>query len=120
MVTGDVGGSNAADDLGDGVLEERDTVRRPAIADSKLGLGFGCLIRLREIDGNGLLVLLQNVDAEQKILLEQRQEMAALVDADQSQKWIERNRRERIGGHAVCLAGIAGDGDDAHAGGELA
>ena len=41
--------------------------------------------QLREVDGKGLLVFLQNVDAEEAILFEKRQEMAALVNADKNE-----------------------------------
>ena len=68
MIAGDVGGYDAANDLGDGVFEEGDPGWRPAIANAEIGFGFGSLLGLREIDGEGLLVLLQNVDAEEPVL----------------------------------------------------
>lgn len=120
MVAGDVGGYDAADDLGEGVFEEGEAGLRPAKANAELGFGLRCLIRLREVDGNGLLVFLQDVHAEEAILFEKRQEMAALVDANENQKGIKGDGCEGVGGHAVGLSGSARGGDDGDAGGELA
>lgn len=119
MVAGDVGGHDAADDLGEGVFEEGDAGWRPAKANVELCFGVRCLIRLREVDGKGLLVFLQNVDAEGAVLFEKRKEMAALVDADKNEERVEGDGCEGIGGHAVGLAGSARGGDDGDAGGEL-
>ena len=120
MVAGDVGGHDAADDLGEGVFEEGDAGWRPAKANVELGFGLRCLFRLREVDGKGLLVFLQDVHAEEAILFEKRQEMAALVNADKNQERVEGDGSEGISGHAIGLAGSARGGDDGDAGGELA
>ena len=48
-------------------------------------------------------MLLQNVDAEKAVLFEKRQEMAALVHANESQEWVERDGSEGVGGHAIGL-----------------
>ncbi len=104
MVAGDVGGCNAADDLGDGVFEERDAGGRPTITDAERSFGLGGLLGLREVDGKGLLMLLQNVDAEETVLFEKREEMAALVYADESEEWVEGDGSEGVGGHAIGLA----------------
>ncbi len=93
VVAGDVGGYDAADDLGEGVFEEGDAGWRPAKANVELCFGLRCLISLREVDGKGLLVFLQDVDAEEAVLFEKRQEMAALVDANKNE---ERDRGRRM------------------------
>src|SRR5271163_2358048 len=46
--------------------------------------------------------------------------MAALVHANESQERVERNRGERVGGHAIDLASSASGTDDGYPGGELA
>jgi len=120
VVAGDVRGYDAADDLGEGVFEERDAGLRPAKVNVELCFGLRCLISLREVDGKGLLVFLQNVDAEGAVLFEKRQEMAALVNADKNQERVEGDGSEGIGGHAIGLAGSASDGDDGDASCELA
>ena len=120
VVAGDVGGYDAADDLGEGVFEEGDAGVRPAKANVERCFGFRCLISLREVDGKGLLVFLQDVDAEGAVLFEKRQEMAALVNADKNEERVEGDGCEGIGGHAVGLAGSARGGDDGDAGCELA
>lgn len=120
MVAGDVRGYDAADDLGEGVFEERDAGLRPAKANVELCFGFRCLISLREVDGKGLLVFLQDVDAEGAVLFEKRQEMAALVDADKNEERVEGDGCEGIGGHAVGLAGSARGSDNGDTGGKLA
>ena len=68
VVASNVRGYDAANDLGDGVFEEGDPGWRPAIANAETDFGFGSLLGLREIDGEGLLVLLQNVNAEEPVL----------------------------------------------------
>ena len=124
VVAGKVRSHDAADDLGDGVFEERDAGFGPAIADVERGFGFQRLVGLGEIDGDGLLMLFQDVDAEEAVLLEKRQEMAALVHADKSEEGIERDRCERVCGHTVGLRGrligVPRDSDNSDAGGELA
>ena len=94
MVASDVGGFDATDDLGEGVFEERYAGLRPTKANIELCFGLRCLISLREVDGKGLLVFLQDVHAEEAILFEKREEMAALVDADKNEERIERDRSE--------------------------
>jgi len=69
---------------------------------------------------DSLLVILQDVDAEKAVLFEERQEMAALVDADEGEERVQGDGSEGIGGHPVSIAGSASDGDYGDAGGELA
>jgi len=89
MVAGDVGCYDPANNLGDSVFEERDASLCPAIANAELRLRLRGLLRLRKINGNGLLMFLQNVDAEEAALLQERQEMAPLIHANENQKGIE-------------------------------
>jgi len=128
VVAGDVGGDYSANDLRERVFEKRDACFRPTVANAEFGFCFWSLLGLGEVDGNGLLMLLQNVDAEQAVLLEKGKQMATLVDANESEEGIERDGRERVGGHTVGLAGglVAGltrdarRGDDRNACGKLA
>ena len=66
-----------------------------------------------------MLVGPENVHAEAFFLHYHRQELGALIDADEDEQWIQRNRGERIGGHAVDFAKGTLDGEHAYAGGEL-
>ena len=120
VVTGDVRGYYAANDLGEGVFEEREAGRGPAIADAQLCIGFRGLVGLGKIDGDGLLVFLQHIYGENALLLYERQKVAALIHADENQERFERDRGQGVGSHAVSLAGGAFDGDNRDAGGELA
>lgn len=68
VVAGKVGVNDLADDLGQRVFKERYACRYPAKANAEHGFGLGRLFGLRKVDGEGLLVLLQNVDTEELVL----------------------------------------------------
>lgn len=59
---------------------------------------------MSEVYGYSLLVLLQNVHAKKAALLEKWQQMATLVHANESQKRVEGDGSEGIGGHAIGLS----------------
>jgi hypothetical protein len=120
VVPCDVGGDNPTNDLCNGVFEERYAVLRPTIADAELGFRFRGLFRLRKINRQRLLLFLQDADAEEAVLFEKRQEMAALVHANKRQERVERDRRERVGSHPVGLTGSPRGGYDSDARSELA
>lgn len=119
MVARDVGGDYPANDLRKGVFDKRNAGWRPAKTDAKTGFGFGSLFGLGEVDRDSLLMCFQNADAKKTVLFEKREEVAALVHANERQERIERDRREGIGGHAIGRTGGTSDGDDGDAGGEV-
>lgn len=69
VVASDVRVNGLANYLGQSVLKKRYARRCPVETNAKRGFGFGRLFGLRKVDGEGLLVLLQNVDTEQLALL---------------------------------------------------
>ena len=73
-----------------------------------------------EVFGDGLLILFQDADTEPFFLFKQRIHDCAVVDANENQHGIEGNGREGVGRHTVNLAGLALDGNDGDAGGEMA
>ena len=71
----------------------------------------------REVSREGLLRRAEDVDRECARLLEHRQDAGPVGDADQDQRRVERQRGERLAGHAVLHARRA-RGHHGHAGGE--
>lgn len=119
MVAGDIGGYDAADDLGDGVFQKRNARLGPAVVDAELGFGLGRLLGLGKIDGKSLLMLFQDTDAECAVLLQQGEEVAPPIHADKNKEWVERDGGKGVRGHAIRLARRARDGNDGDAGSEM-
>ena len=67
-----------------------------------------------------LLVGAQDVDRERRRGGELAQHLVAAVDGEQHQRRIERQRGDRVRGHAPLAAAGGAGGDHRHAGGEVA
>ena len=102
------------------VLEHASPAGRTPEMDAQPVLRFGAVHALCEIFGNGLLILLEDADAELLFLFEHGEDFRAVVHANQNQHGMERNGSEGISGHAVNLARLALDSDDGDAGGKMA
>ena len=63
------------------------------------------------------LAIRQNIDSKTFSGMQMSMSAGGVVDTNQHQRWIKRNRSERVGGHAVDLA-IQIDRDDRHSGGK--
>ena len=92
----------------------------PRAVKARPGLNLGVLVgtlRTRVVLGNCLLVLAEDIDPEALLGVQMGMGAGAVIHTDQHQHGIERNRRERVGRHAVHLA-VEVNGDDRHPGGE--
>src|SRR4029077_9340479 len=81
---------------------------------------FAAVFAFCEVFGKGLLPRFEDADTETFFLFEKTQHLGALVDANENQHGLERDGGEGVGGHAVDLAGLALNGNDGDAGGEMA
>ena len=59
--------------------------------------------------------ILQDIYAEPSLYFQIRKHSGVLIDADQDEQRIERNRSEGIGGHAMNVAGLPLDGNYGYA-----
>jgi len=74
---------------------------------------------LREVLRDFVLIFLQNADTKAFLLLQNGEHAGAMVDADEDERRVERDRSERTGRHAMNLARRAFRGDDRDAAGKL-
>lgn len=120
MVAGDMRRHHFATHLEQRALDHRSAAGRPPKMNAQPLLGFRVVFAFRKIFGDGLLILFQDADAKLPFLLQQRVHVCAVVDAHKNEHGMKRNGSERVGGHAVNLAGLALDGNDGDAGCEMA
>ena len=120
VVAGDVRIHKIAGEVKERAFENRNAAGRPVIANGEALLGFGTLLSLGKVLGDGLLAVFQNADAKTFFLLEQGKQFRAVVHADRNQHRMERDGSKRVGGHAVHETGPALDGYHGYAGGKLA
>src|SRR6266851_766154 len=119
VIAGDVGIDDVAGEVHQGVVEEWNAALRPTIANAEIVFERGVVFGLREIFGDGLLMVLEDVHTETFVALHQGKELRGLTDADEDKQRVQGNRGERVRRHAVNLAGGALGGDYGDAGGEL-
>ena len=124
VVTGDVSGVQAASNLAEDAAEQWNSIRGPAEADLVFGyfpfVNFLFLLGTCEKFRKILLILVEDVDAEQPAVLYQRQQVRSFIDANGNERGFERNRGKGVGGHAVDTAWGALNGDYGYTRGELA
>ena len=89
VIPGNVLGDNAATQLQRSVLENGNASLRPAVLNGQSFLSFAVLHALREIFGDGLLVLFQDADAEFFSLMEQWQDLRFFVHANKDQHGLQ-------------------------------
>jgi hypothetical protein len=82
VIAGDVGGNYVTREVDEGAFQERDAGFSPAIVDAELRFDGQFFFPLGEIDGDGLLVVFQNVYAKAVLLQDHRQELGTLIDAN--------------------------------------
>src|SRR5216684_2935620 len=119
VIAGDVGSDDVAGEVHQGVVEEWNAALRPTIANAEIVFERGVVFGLREIFGDGLLIVLEDVHTETFVALHQGKELRGLTHADENKQGVQRDRGEGVRGHAVNLAGGALGGDYRDAGGEL-
>ena len=88
-VARDVQARNLAGKLAKHIFDERDSAFRPAKRNADPLLLFPALFDLRKEFREGLLILLQDVDAEALFFLEQRQRSRAVIHANRNERGIE-------------------------------
>src|SRR6266436_3750920 len=99
-------------------VQERNAAGGPAIANAEAGMLFRGLFEFGEILGERLLVFAQNADAKAALRFHEREKQGFVRNADENEKWVQRNRGEGIGGHAMDYAGVAFHGNHGDARGE--
>lgn len=119
VVAGQMRGNQLATHLEKSAIDDVSAAGRPPEMDAQPLFRCEAVFAFCEVFGDGLLILFQDADAEQFFPLKQRMHFRALIHADQHQHGIERDGGEGVGGHAVDFAGLALDGDDGDAGGEM-
>jgi hypothetical protein len=120
VVAGRMRGHGGAAQLEQRVFQDRKPARSSRVADGEAFFGFRTVHAAGKIFGDGLLPGFEHAYAEAFFLLQERKDFRAVVDANENQQGVERNRGEGVGGHALNFSGLALDGDDGHPSGKLA
>jgi hypothetical protein len=118
VVAGRVLRDHVAGEMSQGVFEEGNARVRPVKANAEAGIVGRILLRIGKEFGKMLLGISENTDAEATLRLEIRQQACILIHADKDQKRVEGDGSERVGGHAVDLAGSALGSNHSNARGE--
>ena len=107
VVASDMRCDDIASQVKECAFQNGNAARRPTIANGQALLGMRGLFALGEVFGDSFLALLEDADAEALFLVKQREHFGALVDTDENQQGVKRNRSEGICGHAVNQARLA-------------
>ena len=89
MIARDVQARNLAGKLAEHIFNERNSVFRPAKRNADSLLLFPALFDLRKEFREGLLILLQHVDAKALLFFEQRQRSRAVIHANRNKRGFE-------------------------------
>ncbi len=119
VIAGRMLGDDVAGEVREGILEERNAGIGVTKSYAEASGGFRVLNGLGEMLGDRLLGIAKYVDAEAVLFADVGEHARVVIDADENEQRIERDRGEGIGGHAVDEAGLALDGDDGDAGGKV-
>jgi len=112
------GGVESTFEIGQRAVEHGSSVG--CADEARSGFGFGVLVGTvgaGVVLGDGALIFAEDVDAEAFFGMQMGVSAGVVIDADQDQQRVERDRGEGVGRHAVDLA-LEVYGDDRHPGGE--
>jgi hypothetical protein len=100
-------------------LEHRRTALGVAEPDAQSLRGFAVLLNLGKIFRKLFLMFSKDIDPKSLLGMKERMSACRPIDADQHKKRLERNRSERVRGHAMDVAPPIRDRNDRDSGGEM-
>ena len=120
VVAGQMRGDDFASHLKKRAIDDGSTIGRRSKMDAQPLLCFAAVFAFCEVFGNSFLTCFEDANAKMFFLFQEWEHFRAVVDANEDEHGIERDGGEGVGGHAVDLPGLALNGNDGDAGGEVA